>query len=174
MLPEHYLLYVGAWGAHKNLDILLESARLLNMPLVITGRPFSALETSLPDRARKWGVDAHFIGYVDDHELPQIYHGAIAVVLPSRYEGFGMPVIEAMACGVPIVIADIPVLREIAGDAAPAFSPDDPIALATILRQIATDPLIRAEWRARGLARAAQFTWEGAAERIVTVWRTLL
>jgi glycosyltransferase involved in cell wall biosynthesis len=103
------------------------------------------------------------LGYVHDADLPGLYAGARAFVLPSRYEGFGLTCLEAMACGTPVVAADRAALPETCGDAAVLVDPDDQEALcAAVLRACADEPL-REDLRRRGLARAAAFTWDRTA-----------
>jgi alpha-1,3-rhamnosyl/mannosyltransferase len=105
----------------------------------------------------------HFPGFVPDDELAEWYRAAELFVYPSRYEGFGLPVLEAMACGTPVVCSDAPGVREVAGDAAIQLAPDDVEAWAAALAMAATQPALRAALRSAGLARAQQFTWEHAA-----------
>jgi glycosyltransferase involved in cell wall biosynthesis len=110
--------------------------------------------------------DAHAIrslGYVDDADLPGLYAGARAFVLPSRYEGFGLTCLEAMATGTPVVAADRAALPETCGDAALLVDPDDHAAVARALSAAASEPVLRERLRDAGLRRAAGFTWERAA-----------
>jgi glycosyltransferase involved in cell wall biosynthesis len=100
-----------------------------------------------------------------------LYAGAEAFVFPSLYEGFGLPVVEAMSCGAPVVCSDIPVLREVAGDAALYFDPRDAAQLAPMLTRVLDDATLRADLRTRGLSRAAQFSWERAARETLEVYR---
>jgi len=104
-------------------------------------------------------------------ELVALYRRAAALVLPSLYEGFGQPVLEAMACGCPVACSDIPPLVEVAGGAARTFRPDDPDAIAAAVRDVLADA---GPYRERGLARAAAFTWERAAGQYEGVYRELL
>ena len=106
------------------------------------------------------------LGYVDDADLPGLYAGARAFVLPSRYEGFGLTCLEAMACGTPVVAADRAALPETCGDAALLVDPDDGAALTRAVRIAATDPAAREALRAAGLRRAAQFSWDRTAARV--------
>ena len=108
----------------------------------------------------------HLLGYVPEDDLVALYGGAVAMAYPSHFEGFGLPVIEAMACGTPVVATDVEALHEVSGGAAILVPPGDDAALAAELATLAENPAARAEARARGLARAANFSWNTAAERL--------
>lgn len=155
-----YVLTVASRTARKNTGALAEAARRLGergiAVLAVGGdRPqFSA-------GPAPGGVVE--LGHVPDRELPGLYAGARAFVLPSRYEGFGLPVLEAMACGTPVVAADATALPETCGGAALLASPDDPRALADALDAALADP---EPLRARGLARAAGFSWDRTARAL--------
>jgi glycosyltransferase involved in cell wall biosynthesis len=105
-----------------------------------------------------------FLGYLDDFELPAIYSGAEGFVFPSLYEGFGIPVVEAMSCGTPVVTANTTSLPEVCGDAAVFVNPEDVDSIADGMRQIVEDDRLRATLRQRGLQQSSRFTWERAAE----------
>jgi glycosyltransferase involved in cell wall biosynthesis len=123
-----------------------------------------AVELGIAERVR-------FTGYVADEDLPALLSGALAFVFPSLYEGFGMPVLEAMACGAPVLTSSSSSLPEVAGDAALLVDPEDSVALTHGLARLATDAGLRADLRTRGLARAATFTWERCAEETLAVLR---
>jgi glycosyltransferase involved in cell wall biosynthesis len=131
------------------------------------------LSESIERRAAELGIAerVRFTGYVADEDLPALLSGALAFVLPSLYEGFGMPVLEAMACGAPVLASNTSSLPEVAGDAALLVDPEDTAALATGLARLAADAELRAQLRARGLARAAEFTWDRCAEETLAVLR---
>ena len=113
-----------------------------------------------------------FIGPVTDADLPALYGGAEVFVFPSQYEGFGFPVLEAMACGAPVVCSNRSSLPEVAGDAALLCDPNDTEALAHTIEQALTDRNLCAGLRQRGLARAAQFSWEQTAQSTLKVYRS--
>jgi glycosyltransferase involved in cell wall biosynthesis len=160
-LPEQYLLFIGAEGPRKGLDVLARahaSAPALP-PLVLTG-------------PSKSGVDGRTIrtGYLPEVELRSVVAGAAAVVLPSRDEGFGLPVLEALACNVPVVCSDVPALREVAGDQATLVPYGDVDALAHALTEALAAPPPLAVLAARR-AHAAEFTWRRCAETTVAAYR---
>ena len=158
--PGRYLLYVGAIQARKNPLAAADAAAAVGLPLVVAG---PERERALARELRRRG--AVLRGYVDKAELAELYRGAACLVLPSRYEGFGLPVLEAMACGTPVVAAADPALREVAGDAA-VYADGDGFADAVRRALGERDRLVRA-----GLARARRFSWEQTAWRTVAVYR---
>jgi glycosyltransferase involved in cell wall biosynthesis len=160
---ERYLLFVGAVQKRKDPWAALEAAQDVQLPLVIAG---PEREPALAGELRRRGADLR--GYVEKRELAELYRGAVCLVVPSRYEGFGLPVLEAMASGIPVVAARDPALMEVAADAA-VYADQGDLAGA-ILRAVER----RAALRAAGLARAAQFSWAETARRTVDVYRELL
>jgi glycosyltransferase involved in cell wall biosynthesis len=160
---DGYLLFVGAIQRRKDPLVALEAARAVGLPLVVAGpQKEPALARELRDR----GADLR--GYVSKPELAELYRGAAALLLPSRFEGFGLPVLEAMACGTPVVAAPEPALREVAGDA--AVYADDGDFAAAVTRALAD----RERLSAAGLARARLFSWEETARRTADVYRRVL
>ena len=118
--------------------------------------------------------DLIFTGYVRDEDLPILYNAAVAFAYPSLYEGYGLPVLEAMACGTPVVCSNASSLPEVAGDAALLIDPRDVIALADALECILTDEQLRAELILRGMNRAKQMTWERTAQLTLAIFRKAL
>ena len=110
-------------------------------------------------------------GYVRDHDVAALVAGALALTYPSRYEGFGLPVLEAMACGTPVLSSSVSAIPEVAGDAATLVDPSDPEALADGLRRIVEDGALRSRLSKAGVERARAFTWPVTAERTATVLR---
>ena len=162
-VPGEYLLFVGAIQERKDPLAAAEAAAAVGLPLVAVGPEKDA---TLATRLRERGVDVR--GYVPKPELARLYRGAAALVLPSRYEGFGLPVVEAMASGTPVVAAPDEALREVAGDAA-LFADATDLADAVT---VALDD--RARLVAAGLERAKRFSWEETARRTLDVYRELL
>jgi glycosyltransferase involved in cell wall biosynthesis len=158
---EPFLLYVGAIEPRKQPLVAADAARAVGRPLVVAG---PAKDASLAAELRRRGADVR--GYVPKDELVRLYRRAACVVLPSRHEGFGLPVVEAMACGTPVVGADDEAMREVAGDAA-VFGPD---VVAGVRRALAE----RDRLSAAGLERARAFTWEGTARRTADAYREAL
>jgi glycosyltransferase involved in cell wall biosynthesis len=178
-LPERYLLFVGTIEPRKNLTRLLIAFESLYADglvggLVIVGQRgwlyddfFARLEES-PVRGA-----VLLPGYVPDDDLPAFYAGAQALVLPSVYEGFGLPVLEAMACGTPTVASNASSVPEIGGDAALYFDPSDVEAAVDVIRRLLRDGSLRDEMRERGLIQAARFSWQRAAAETRAVYDTL-
>jgi glycosyltransferase involved in cell wall biosynthesis len=172
-LGEAYLLYVGNFKPHKNLARLVrafarlpESARGSHQ-LVLAGS-LDAFTASLRDEARALALDerVRFPGFVAEADLAALYGGATALVFPSLLEGFGVPVLEAMACGTPVVCSDIAPLAELAEDAALLVDPWREEAIAAGIAQALADEALRCRLAAAGRRRAALFTSAGSADAI--------
>jgi glycosyltransferase involved in cell wall biosynthesis len=112
-----------------------------------------------------------FAGYVPDGDLPPLYSGADCVLLPSLYEGFGFPVLEAFACGAPVVCSNASSLPEVAGDAALLVAPTDTDGLAAAIRRVLEEPGLAAHLRAAGMRQVAAFRWEECARRTLEIYR---
>jgi glycosyltransferase involved in cell wall biosynthesis len=112
----------------------------------------------------------HFTGYVEQADLPLIYNMADVFIYPSVYEGFGLPVLEAMACGTPVITSNVSSMPEIIGDAGVLLAPSDSQALARSLLELINDPVERQRLSIRGLERAASFTWNRTAEKTIAVY----
>lgn len=172
-----HILFIGTLEPRKNVGALIAAYRALVSavadapPLVLAGRmtaegvawQHSATEAGLADRVR-------FLGYVDDRDRPALYEAAHMLVLPSLEEGFGFPVLEGMACGVPVVISNRGSLPEVAGDAADPIDPDDIDGLAARMRAL-LDPEHAADAVTRGSARAARYSWNGCATEARRAYR---
>lgn len=173
---QPFLLAVGSLHAKKNLPVLVHAfARLRSegFPhLLLLAGPAGWGEAAVAEAARAAGVEwaVRRTGYLAEDDLQALYAAAAVLAHPSRYEGFGLPPLEAMAHGTPVVAAAAGSIPEVVGDAALLVPPDDPAALAAALRQVLTEPGLRAGLVARGRARAAHFSWERAARVTLDVY----
>jgi glycosyltransferase involved in cell wall biosynthesis len=168
--PRPYFLYVGNIKPHKNLRVLVEAfGRVRNsLPhdLVIAGRREGLLggDDTVLAAAAAFGDRIHFAGEVGESTLRELVAYTEALVIPSRYEGFGLPALEAMAAGAPVVVSNAGSLPEVCGSAALYFDPDDVTSLAGHLLRIARDPVLREDLSAAGRTHARGFTWERCAD----------
>jgi glycosyltransferase involved in cell wall biosynthesis len=162
-----YLLCVSNRKPHKNesrLVMAFARAKVSGMHLVFTGEPSPRIMRCIEKERVKDRV--HFTGIVPETELPALYRGAEALVFPSLYEGFGLPVLEAMACGTPVVTASTTAMPEIAGDAALLVDPTSVEQIVHAIERIVDDDSLRLCLREKGLLRAAQFSWEQTRDRV--------
>jgi glycosyltransferase involved in cell wall biosynthesis len=164
-----YFLFVGTPQPRKNIARVVEAflavtRKVERVQLVIAGK--STPELGKLRRAHQAAFASGRVvatGYVSDDDLACLYSGCIALVFPSLYEGFGIPVLEAMACGAPVITSNTTALPEAAGDAALLVNPEDTMAIAQAIRRMLDEPALRAHLRARGFAHARQFTWARTA-----------
>jgi glycosyltransferase involved in cell wall biosynthesis len=176
-LPDRYLLFVGTRSTYKNDDLMLRAFAAADLSpdveLVLAGGgPVTAAEQA---RFDDLGIAARVLQLnPSDDELPGYYAHATGFVFPSRYEGFGLPALEAMAAGCPTVLADTSSLPEVGGAAALDTDPDDVAGLARLLERLVTDPDLRADLRSRGLDRVPSFTWAATARRTADAYRALV
>jgi len=174
-LPAQFTLYLGSNKPHKNLVRLIESWKLVNSKLVIAG----AWDERYPEAQRRAGElglrdTILWLGPVPETDLPALYAAAALFVFPSLYEGFGLPVLEALACGTPVVCSNRSSLPEVTGDAALLVNPLDVNALAEAIEHVLADQTLRTEMRAKGLAQALQFTWQKTAQQTLNLYRSLV
>ena len=187
-LPQEMVLFVGINKPHKNLVRLIDAfGKLLqkgNTATLVIAGPWDdrypeakAVAASMPGMLRDGrpaGESVRFLGPVADADLPGLYAAATVFVLPSLYEGFGLPVLEAMACGAAVTCSSTSSLPEIAGEAALTFDPQDVEAMAEAIGRLLGDGELRQRMAQAGLAQAAGFTWEKTAALTLTVYRQLL
>jgi alpha-1,3-rhamnosyl/mannosyltransferase len=179
-LPERFLLFVGTLEPRKNLGRLLRacaylSTRGIAIPLVVAGPKgwgMRAVQRRFEQAVRRRQL--HWLGFVAQDDLPAIYSLATALVFPSLYEGFGLPVLEAMACGTAVVMSDRPAHAEIAGGAALTFDPEDVGDMADAIAQLVSSPTKLDELRQRGQARAAEFSWDHTADQTFRLYQKVL
>lgn len=168
----HSLVYMGAFLPYKNVETLIRSLEhlpgwTLHIASRIDGRREAALRALIPDRAK-----VIFHRGVSDEEYADLLEGATALVTASQEEGFGLPVIEAMAQGVPVAISDIPIFHEIAGDSAVYFDPDDASDVAATITRL-TDATLWSELSAAGQEQAKSFDWDSSAQALVDMIRAV-
>ncbi len=168
-LPHSYVLSVGINKPHKNLGTLIQAWERVQTEasLVIAG----AWDARYEPRGLGAGR-IRWIHNVEDADLPALYSGATVFVMPSLYEGFGLPLLEAMACGAPVIASNTSSLPEVVGDAALMFDPRDANMLAALLARVLSDRSLRDELRAKSLARAKEFSWERTARETLAVYCT--
>ena len=193
-LPEHYILYVGTIEPRKNLTALLEAFVALrkqasnrqpatsnqrleagSWKLVIAGKR-GWLYEGFFRRLRELGLEGEVIllGFVPDEDLPALYSAAELFVFPSLYEGFGLPVLEAMACGTPVIASNASSLPEVVGEAGILIDPHDVGGLVKAMGRVLMDGGKRREMREKGLQQAARFSWERTAAMTLGVYRSVL
>jgi len=157
-----YFLYVGNRKPHKNLEMLLTALSRARLPdpfrLAVGGSPTPEFSATL--RRLGLGERVVFLGRMSDRDLPSVYRGARALLFPSVYEGFGLPVLEAMACGTPVLASRIPAVEEVAGEAACLLPPGDPEAWKEAMERLSESPERARELGSRGPERARPYTWE--------------
>ncbi len=176
VLPDRFFLFLGTIEPRKNVACLVEAyaqlAPALDIDLVIAGRrgwKFGALFRQIEAAGlteRVW-----LPGRIDDNDLPAVYSCADAFVWPTLYEGFGLPPLEAMACGTPVISSDIGVIEEVLGDAAMLVDPASPDQVADAMRRVAASEELRENLAKRGVERARLFRWERTAEQTLAVFQ---
>ena len=176
-LPVNFILAVGARRPHKNFVRLVEAAAQLRDveggTLVLVGDADERFNDDAAEAAKKLNVPVRFLGKVPEPDLPVIYNLATVFACPSLIEGFGLPVLEAMACGTPVVCAAIPVFRETAGDAAIQVSPHSTTEWASALQDVLSDSILRTRLSDAGRKRAAVFSWSHAAGVVLSTYSKL-
>lgn len=176
-LPADYVLFVGTRVGYKDFDVLLAAFALADLPrqvalVVAGGGALSAAEQQAVTELGLAGRVTHLPA--DDRTLAGAYAHALCFVFPSRYEGFGIPTLEAMSSGCPTILASSGSHREVGGDAAEYFAPGDPADLARALTELVSDVGRRRERRAAGTARASEFTWERTARLTADAYRSVV
>jgi glycosyltransferase involved in cell wall biosynthesis len=179
-IRQPYLLYVGALNARKNVARMMHAFNRVHsehpdVHLVIAGkRQWKTSEIDEACRLLEMNDAVSFTGYVDDDDLPTLYAGAEGFLFPSIYEGFGLPVLEAMACGTPVVTSKVSSIPEVTGNAAILVDPYSIDEIAAAISRLLMDRTLRADLVARGRERASLFSWERAAEQTRELYRSVL
>lgn len=179
-LPSRFFLFLDVLSRRKNVELLLRgfdqycSGGPSDVDLVIAGPPITPRFGTVYELWERVSVKhrVHFVGFVADEDLAAVYAAASALVYPSRYEGFGLPVIEAMASGTPVICANATALPEVSGGAALLVSPDDPTELAHAFARIASDDALRQELATKGVERAQCFDWGETARQTLQAYMT--
>ncbi len=173
-----YLLSVGTVQPRKNYQMLIQAFAPLAAQwphhLVIAGGKGWLYDEMIAEVTRQ-GLDGrvHFTGFVADADLPALYSGADLFVMPSVYEGFGIPLLEAMACGVPVLASNVSSLPEVGGETAVLLPPHDPTAWTTAMQRLLNDPLLQKEMTAAGYEQVQKFSWQQAAAQLLTLYHDL-
>ena len=166
-LPARYLAAVGNPKPHKNLSFLARLASSLPIPIALAAGSGAKAELGFPDST----IELPTLG---EAEMPLLYGAAVAMLYPSRYEGFGLPILEAMASGCPVISSNSASLREVAGNAAQLLSPDDLEAWRQATLAIIRDAGLRRQMAEKGIARAARFSWDECARQTLAVYARVL
>lgn len=179
-LPDNYIITLGTLQPRKNLEALIDAfARLkkdkaIPHKLVVVGEEGWNNERLLTKLDRlDIAEDIVITGFIEDNQLPSLYSGATALVYPSLYEGFGLPVLEAMACGVPVACSNTSSLPEVAGEAALLFDPTDVDQIYSSMQELLSDDRLRNNLSEVGIKRARHFTWEKTAKQTLSLYNTL-
>ncbi len=176
---DNYILYVGNVKPHKNLVRALKAFSLLeekSLKFKIVGKKegFITADRKVDEIAKKLGTRVEFTGYVSDDKLKQLYRKAKLFLFPSLYEGFGLPPLEAMACGAPVVVSNIASLPEVCGDAAYYVNPYDVKDIAKGIEIVLKDEELQKELIHKGLERAKLFSWEKSAKKLVKIIKEVI
>jgi glycosyltransferase involved in cell wall biosynthesis len=180
-LDGRFVLYAGNIKPHKNIERLIEAFHTLkqhgfdDVKLLIIGDEVSKYAT-LRRAVHRYKLHKHvrFFGFVPDQTLAVLYRLAALFVFPSLYEGFGLPPLEAMASGTPVITSNVSSLPEVVGDAALLIDPYEPDAIAAAIERLLTDARLREDLRARGLKRAREFSWDQSVQRIRAIYYEVL
>jgi glycosyltransferase involved in cell wall biosynthesis len=174
-LPDRFILHVGTIEPRKNLPLLFEVAAQTKEYIVVAGK-LGWLTDPILAKVKEFGVEDRvtFTGFIDDDDLPALISAAMALAMPSKYEGFGLPILEALACGTPVVASNTSSLPEVGGDAALYAWPDDVHSWINLLTLALDDVELRGALRERGLRQAAKFRWDTMARETADIYRKVV
>lgn len=165
--PRPYLLYVGNQRAHKNVEAMIDafaaSTARKDFDLLLSGTFSDSVAKKI--QLNRLGQQVHALGMIPEESLPSLYRGAHALVMPSKYEGFGLPLVEAMACGTPVFASDRTAIPEVCGEAALYFDPENLESMVGALDRLNDEALLR-QLKLAGFKRAAAFRWDDVAQRV--------
>jgi alpha-1,3-rhamnosyl/mannosyltransferase len=173
-LPESYLLFVGSLEPRKNIDFLIDALTLsdTDIPLVLAGwQGWGKKDWIGKIKSRNLKNRIYVTGHIPDHDLRAVYTGAMALVYPSLYEGFGLPILEAMACNCPVICSNTASMPEVAGDAAILIDPTRRDELAQAIENMVHDTEMRNDFVKKGAQQAAGFTWYDTAEKTRDIFK---
>ena len=180
-ITKPYFLYIGQWRSHKNVIRLIRAFALLrrryqlDYQLVLGSKIDPAYpEVQATIKELNLSDDVVLTGYITDDELPYLYNGAECFVFPSLYEGFGLPPLEAMACGTPVVSANTSCLPEVLGDAAIYFDPLNIEEMAKVMAEVGRNYSLKRELKAKGIKQARLYSFDRMAEETLAVYRRVL
>lgn len=176
-----FVLMVGVLQPRKNLPLAVQAFAQAVLPaslphrLVIVGKPGWGMD-KLQSAITRWNVQSRAVltGYVPDEHLSLFYSAADALMYPSLYEGFGLPPLEAMQCGCPVLASDIAVMREVVDDAGVLLPPTDPVVWTQALHMVLTNEWTRQQMRERGFRQSARFSWKQTAEKTLAVYQSVI
>jgi glycosyltransferase involved in cell wall biosynthesis len=173
-LPDRFIVHVGTIEPRKNLPLLFEVIAPSDQHLVIAGK-LGWLTEPILARVKELGLEDRvtFTGFVADEDLPALISAATLLAMPSKYEGFGLPVLEAMACGTPVIASNAASLPEVGGDAALYARPNDAASWAQLIDRVWNDDELRSSLREKGLKQAAKFKWQTMARETAEVYRAV-
>ena len=183
-LPEKFMLYVGDATWNKNLPRLIEASSKINVPLVMVGK---ALVDKEIDIKNPWNKDLvkvqelaeknkniFRLGFVPSKDLVALYNAATLFIMPSVYEGFGLPILEAMSCGCPVVASKEGSLKEVAGDAAKYADPYDTNSIVEAINEVFNSPSLQKELSQKGIIQSKKFTWRKTADETMAVYKNVV
>lgn len=176
-LPENFMLYIGTLQPRKNIPVIIKAIKTLDIKLVLAGdRNAHNFDKKIDNIIQKnnLGEKVIFPGWIDEEDKPVLLQSADGFIFPSLYEGFGIPIIEAMAAGLPVICSNIPVLREIGRDAALFCDPRNSAEFAENIKKILINESLRRDLIERGKYTAQKFTWQKTAEKTLEIYYKLL